>query len=147
MNKALIRFVFLLGVVPVLSACAMVAGTFDSIRRVGITAADRERLLPQAVKQFQDNLGWQDISRALTFATEEYRVELRDTLMKTKDSVRTVESGVDLVEFENDSYEASVFLTIKSYSIGYYVIEPHKEKQRWTFSLSDGWKISHRDAL
>ena len=132
----------LLFLTPCLCSCAIVAGTIDSFRRVGLTAKSREGLFTPALTKFNEVLGWGDITLALTLVTDSYRTELRDQLMRDKDKVKVIESNIDLVEFGDDSYTAEVFMSVKAYTVPFYIAETTKKKQTWVFSLSDGWKIS-----
>lgn len=129
------------------SSCALIAGTADSVRRVGLTEGSRKSLFPPAVSRFNEALGWGDISSVLAMVTDEYKSEIRDQLLRDKDKVKVIESIVDLTEFENSAYEATVYISMKAYRVPYYVAEPFKQKQYWVFSMSDGWKLSKREAL
>ncbi len=140
-------FLLLILVTPWLCGCPIVAGTIDSFRRVGLTEGSREGLLAPAVTKYNEAIGWGDISGALAMATDSYRATLRDQLMKNKDKIKVIESSVDLAEFENSAYEATVFMTIKAYKVPYYIAETTKNKQFWEFSVTSGWKISKQEAL
>lgn len=137
-----------LGVFPILlsllflTGCPLIAGTIDSVRRVGLTEGSRVSLLPPAVSQFNDAVGWGDITKILSLATDSYRTELRDQLLREKGKVKVIESVVDLSEFEDNANVANVFVTIKSYTVPFYVAETSKQQQHWEFTLSGGWKIA-----
>ena len=130
-----------------LTGCPLIAGGIDSVRRVGLTAGSRESLLPSVITKFNETVGWGDISTALSLVKDEYRVEVRDQLLRDKDKIKVIENAVELTEYENDSFNAVVFVATKSYKIPYYVIEIQKQKQFWEFSISGGWKLAKRENI
>lgn len=130
-----------------LSGCALLAGTVDSVRRAGLTEGSRESLLSPAATKFNEAVGWGDLSLAISMATDAYRTELRDQLVRDKDKIKIIDSSVDLSEFQNSAYSATIYMTVRAYTIPYYVAEPKKQIQHWEFSLSNGWKISKIEAL
>lgn len=137
----------LIAATSILCGCALIAGTVDSVRRVGLTEGSRKSLFTPSITKFNDAIGWGDIGLALELVNDEYKSELRDSLLRDKDKVKVIETAVDLTEFQNSAYEATVFITMKAYRVPFYIAETFKQKQYWVFSVSDGWKLTKREAL
>jgi len=145
-RKLIIVCLLLLAVCPLLG-CPIIAGTMDSVRRVGLTASSRESLLSPALTKFHEALSWGDLGAALAMVKDEKRNELRDQFLRDKDKVKVIETSVDLAEFDSDGYAATVYITSKAYTIPFYVIQKTKSKQTWEFSLSDGWKLASKESM
>ena len=138
---------FLLVIISCLSSCALVAGTVDSMRRAGLTPASRESLLKPAALKFNEAIAWGDISLALSLTSETYKNDLRDKLLHDKGKIKVIDTVVDLTEYQNSSFDATVFVTRRSYTIPFYIAETARIKQYWNYSMTSGWQVKDQEVL
>lgn len=113
----------------------------DSVKRLGVTAGDRERLLNQEIKKFQEVLFWGNPQEVMAFASEEAQPSLREYLKQFGHDQRVVESKVKSIDFADDSYSANVEVGIKYYRVPFYMVNERFENQKWKFSMAGGWKL------
>ena len=142
MITRLIQFSLL--IIFILQGCIL-APTIDSMRRAGMTASSRRSLLPENIKKFHDALYWGSPSEIMAYVDDDGWPEISKQIEEMQDKERVVESKVKNVEFDSGAFEATVNVTVKAFKIGYYIVTDRHEKQTWTFSMSDGWKILHRE--
>jgi hypothetical protein len=131
---------FLIGLLLSSSGCIL-APAIDSISKVGIRAADRENLFQKEFQKFHEARYWSDPLTATAFCVEAERVNCGNNFRKSAKNERVIESNIDSVEFVDESYTAIVEVRVKAYEIPYYVVKERIEKQRWTFTLTNGWKL------
>lgn len=121
------------------------APTIDSMRRAGVTPASRRSLLPENLKKFHDALYWGSPNEIMRYVDSEGWPEISKQVADMQDTERVVESKVKNVEFDDGAFEAKVSVTVRSFKVGYYVVTDRIEKQTWSFSMTDGWKIVSRE--
>jgi hypothetical protein len=123
-----------------LNGCILVP-FIDGVKKIGVTKSDREKLLKPIVERFQELVYWNKWEEAGHLIVQESRSkELRQILNRAK-GFRLVDSKVDFIEYDKDSSNAVVDLTIRRYKVPFYVVEEFQEQQNWTFTISDGWKF------
>ena len=138
------RRLFILGLVLSLLAlggCPLIAGTIDSVSKLGIRADDRVNLLPQAVKKFYDACYWGNGTAVLRFIAPSEQERLRAVAKVSPDKIRFVESRIEDVVFSENSYEATVTSQVKYFEVPYYIVKNRMDTQHWKFSISDGWLL------
>lgn len=123
-----------------MSGCFLVPA-IDSFSQMGVRSSDRERLLSEDIKKFQDALYWGEPQQALRYVSEKSQADVVENLKSRKREERVVESRIDSIDFQDDSYSADVEVTERYYHIPYYMVNNRLRKQRWEFSLTSGWKI------
>lgn len=135
-------------------ACALMcsgcflAPTIDSVSRAGVTRGDRERLLPEAVKNFHDLLYWDKKGEALSMVASSSREEFRQQFRQQNRQERIVETKVDFAEFGDGAFSAEVDLITKYYSAPVLVVQERREHEKWDFSFAaGGWKIVSREIV
>lgn len=133
--KAFLPVLFL-----VLQGCIFVPA-IDSVSRLGVTRSDRERLLAEQIKKFQEVLFWGNPNEALRFARDDARDDVRRYLKQISQEERVVESKVKSIDFSGNSYAAEVEVGVKYYRVPYYLVNERFENQKWEFSTVGGWKI------
>lgn len=129
------------------TGCALIAGTVDSVRRAGLTDASRRSLFPAAATKFHEAISWGDIGLAISLASDDYRDELRDQLLRDKDKVKVIDTVIDLSEFEDDAFKALVFVTRRSFTVPFYIANTEKIKQTWHYSMKNGWQIQKQEFM
>lgn len=112
----------------------------DSVSQMGLSQSDRERLLPREVKRFHDYLYWGKPLDALGLVKESDREMVAKDIEKELEGVRIIEAKIDRVEFLDNANAAEVSVTVKRFKVPFYIVEDFKQKQRWEFTLSDGWR-------
>lgn len=143
-------FIHRASLIVVVTAALLLQGCFlapaiDSFNKLGVTQGDREALLPQHMRRFQDALYWGDPQKALIYVQPAARPKISTQLRTRDDEERIVESRVDQVNFENDSYKASVEVTVKYYKVPFYVVTKRRESQEWDFDVTNGWQLVARN--
>ncbi len=134
------RYNLLLCALSVLSGCIL-AHPIASVQDSGITESGRKGTLDQTVKGFNTALFWENYSLANGYATETKVEDIRAELKRQKEGGRIVESKIENVTFHDDAYKAEVDVTLKVQDFGTNTVQPKEEKQSWTFSVYDGWKL------
>lgn len=125
----------------VTSGCILVPA-IDSFNKLGVAESDRQALLPQTLKKFQEQLYWGQRIEALKYAEEDSREAVAKALRPADEEQRIVESKIRGMDFTDNAYKAEVTIFTKFYKVPYYIVVQRIEKQSWRFSLSDGWKIT-----
>jgi len=124
-----------------LSGCILVPA-IDSMSELGVRRSDRERLLAQDVKKFNEALYWGSPLEALKFAADDARVDIQNHIAARRSDERIVENKIHAVKFLDDgAYEADVEVLVKYYRVPFYTVQERNEKQSWEFSLAGGWKL------
>ena len=131
--KYLFVFLFLL------SGCVVVP-VLEGFSKMGLSQGDREKLLPQSVKEFHDALYWSDAAGLGPLIKEDGRAENLQKLRKSIKGVRVVETKTDGVDYRDESNKATVHIILKSYKVPFYVVEDHYIKEEWEFTVSTGWQ-------
>jgi len=124
-----------------LSGCVLVPW-IDSYKKIGVSEGDRQRLLQERVLEFQRAVYWGRPEAALAFVDPEVRDDLWRVIRARGDREKIVDSKVEFVKFEENSYSAEVDVAVKYYRVPYYVVQERVERQQWNFTISDGWRYS-----
>jgi len=131
----------LLLVTSSLSGCLLVPFV-DAFKQTGVTEGDRQALLQPEVKKFSEALGWGNKTDALQVVSDESRVAIAKQLKGLGEEERLVETKIDEVEWGPQSYDATVVVKVRYYKVPYYIVKTREERQKWTFNLTNGWKLS-----
>ncbi len=126
-----------------LSSCIF-APSLDSIHKAGFTKSDRMQILGAEVKSFHDALFWGHVNDAIVYADQDLRSQIATEIRNRTANERIVESSVELVDFTEDGYEAAVEVGVRYFKIPQYVVNKRVEKERWRFTVVNGWKIIER---
>lgn len=124
-----------------LDACVLVP-FIDSYKQIGVSAGDRQALLPKTLKKFQDFIYWGQYANALSFASDESVEQVRDSFKEYRD-MKIVSMKAQDVVFSESSREATVYVEVKYYRIPNYVVVDDQVKEIWVFS-NTSWKIKER---
>ena len=130
-----------------LSSCQLVAGQIDSFKQLGVAKGDRENLLGQQIKKFYEKLYWNNPRGALEYVADDRRETIAREMRGIGQQERIVEYRIEFVEFSNDSYAADAEVAVRYYRVPYYAVNERVEKQRWDFSLTDGWRLVSREVV
>ena len=128
------------------SGCILVPA-IESVSKAGLTAGDREALLPDVIKQFNESLYWGTPGKALKLVAEDYRAGFMAEYRKKDPSEHVVESKPEMFDYSDDAFSAKVDVLIKYYKVPFYVVENRRELQVWNFSLTGGWKLASKEVL
>jgi len=126
-----------------LCGCPLIAGTIDSVGKLGITEQDRQKLLPDSVKKFYEACYWGNSTAASRFIIDSERERLKDFLKVSPDKIRFVESRIEDILFAPDARSATVTSKVKYFEVPYYIVRDRMDTQDWEFTMSDGWKIKN----
>jgi hypothetical protein len=135
---------FLVASMLTCNGCVLVP-VIESVSQIGVTKSDREALLSRDMKKLNDAIYWGKPEEAAQLFSDETRATLIEGLRKKNKEERVVESKVDSVEFNEDSYAATVAVSIRYYTAPYYVVTERIEEQQWQFKLPSGWRILSRE--
>jgi hypothetical protein len=124
-----------------LSSC-LFAPVIQEIQGFGIGPEDRQNKLSEDSRTFLDALYWKRAGMVLDYAKPEFRDELKSILRGRSSDERVVESRVDFIDFDEESYAAEVEVVVRYYTVPYYVVEERREIHNWLFTLTSGWKIA-----
>jgi hypothetical protein len=118
----------------------------DGVKKIGVTKSDRMALLPDRVATFNHAMYWGRSQDALTFALPESRSDLSKAMKEAaKYQERIVETKVDNIEFDEDGTNATVEVTVRAFRVPVYVVNDTAKRQRWVFSLTNGWQLAGID--
>lgn len=147
MVAALLRRGIVCGLVLVgLSGCILVP-IVDGVKKIGVTKSDRMALLPERVASFNHAMYWGRSEDALAFTLPESRPEIVKSMKEAaKFQERIVETKVDFIDFDEDGTSATVDVTVKAFRVPVYVVSDTAKRQRWVFSLTDGWQLAGIDS-
>ena len=135
------NLLLLLLLTALLSGC-LFAPVIQEIQGFGMGPGDRQNKLSEDSRTFLDALYWKRAGLALGYAKPEFRDELKSILRGRSADERIVESRVDFIDFDEESYAAEVEVVVRYYIVPYYVVEERREIHNWSFSLGTGWKIA-----
>jgi hypothetical protein len=124
-----------------LTSCAFVALSFESVRRSGLTADSRKQLLPEFLSGFVEAITVTDATRALAYASEDFKPELRNRLIKNRGKIKVIDNEIVLSEFSDDARRAEITVQHKFYRIPVYIAEEKLEKQIWIYDGAGVWLI------
>ena len=131
--------------VCLLQGCIL-APIIGSVSDLGVRRSDRERLLAQDVRRFNDALFRGNSVDAVKFASVDVRSKLLESLSARKKDERIVENQIAGINFtDDDGYQADVQVTVKYYRVPFYTVQERSEKQSWKFSLGGGWELIGRE--
>ncbi len=139
-------FILLL-VVSVFSGCAIVTPFVATYKEMGVSAADRERLLREKVEAFNRAVYWGRPEEAVALAKDESKQELKRLLRSRRRKEKIVETKLDFVDMLDDAYKADVEVLVRYYKVPYYVVTDRIEKQSWEFSFTSGWEYVTQETL
>lgn len=139
MKRLFILFFLLCFVSSATSGCIVIPA-LEGYSKLGLSKADREKLLPGVLKEFHNKLYWGDVMGTGQYVKEEGRADTVETLRKSIDGYRVVESKVEGITHNEESEKADVRVNIRSYKIPFYIVEDHHYIEKWEFTLSDGWQ-------
>ncbi|MGI6524882.1 MAG: hypothetical protein ACOX2O_06265 [Bdellovibrionota bacterium] len=140
--RSLLALLLMFGV----SGCVLVP-FISGFRELGATADSRQELLNKTIKNFQVAIKSSNITAALSFIdkdNKELREAIRDEMRRTKDKEKIVDSRLDFVEYDDDSYHADVEIRTKFFKVPYYVVMERLEKEKWEFFVRKGWQLTSR---
>ena len=108
---------------------------------VGVRDA-RARALNDAVGKFHHEMSLGSIPDAAELVSPEFRLEFPRRFGMGDDS-RFVDLTVEKVEFpEKSSDPATVDITVKMFKIPVYIVEKHRQREKWEFrNVSAGWVL------
>jgi len=129
-----------------LSGCVLVPW-IDSYKKIGVSEADRQSLLQERVLDFQRAVYWGRPEAALAFVKADVRDDLWRVIRAKGDEEKIVDSKIEYIKFEEESYAAEVDVAVKYYRVPFYVVEERVERQQWTFTIADGWRYSAMEIL
>jgi len=132
-------------VVLFVCGCGLIAPVAESVQSVGITAGDRQALLPNELTKFNTALFWGRAPDALAYVLPESRESVQAQLRKGRDQERLVESKVDNIDYSEDGYDATVEVTFKYFKVPFYIVTERHEVQKWRFTIRNGWKLLSRE--
>lgn len=112
----------------------------ESVRDIGATPSHRMALMNETLKDFKQTLSWSDNNRLGKFIREDKFREIIDKFEVDKDT-KVIDAKIERVEYANDVYEADVELLMRRYSLNTLVVKEIELNQKWSFSLTDGWKL------
>lgn len=138
---------FALGLLVALLSGCFLAPAVDAVRQMGVTPADRMRLLPDRVKEFHEALHWGTGLDALALVTERSQVEMREELRSAARDERVNEGQVQFVDFDADAYKAQVEVLVKFLRSKDRVLAERLERQYWVFSVASGWQLEAREPI
>jgi hypothetical protein len=116
----------------------------EGLSELGLTEQDRQRMLSEDIKHFNDALYWGSSTEALSFALPESRQDLSNSLREHSRDERIVESKIESLDFQPGAYEAQASVVVKYYRVPVYLVTERVEEQKWKFALSEGWKLVSR---
>jgi hypothetical protein len=123
-----------------LQSCVFVP-ILDSIKDTGVTAGQRQALLPKAVSQFQDARGWRDSMAALALIDEEVFLTVKPKVLKALDHQRIVDFKIIDIKSDEDIYQSVVKASVRYFEEGTYIVKTSEETQTWVFSIGNGWRL------
>lgn len=144
MGRAL-KVLGLLLILGSLNGCFL-APAINSFNQLGVTASDRQQLLPRQVKLLHEARYWGSSTDLMQLIDPEHP-QLAQQFRAVDKGKRIVESAIDQVQFNEDSSEAKVDVRVKAYEVPVYVVKETVERQHWRFSMRDGWKVFQREEL
>ncbi|MCO6431213.1 MAG: hypothetical protein J5J00_10160 [Deltaproteobacteria bacterium] len=124
----------------VLPSCVLVP-FIDSFKKAGVSEGDRQALLTERLKRFNDSLYWNSPIEALQYVDSERRSEIAPKLQRMVEGRRMVDGKVRNIEFGDSSFTAGVHIVMRSYRIPVYVVTEVEQKQTWKFSMASGWEL------
>lgn len=129
-----------------LSGCVFAVPVIQSFHDAGFTPADRRTLLEKTVEEFNTALYWGESQQVLSMSSEQGRSYVINYFRTRKGKEKIVEHKVNLTEFSDSAFDATVDVTVKYYAIPYFVVNERHESQKWEFSLDSGWKFAGLNA-
>jgi len=130
-----------------LSGCAIFAAGVDSVKRVGLTEADREKLLRDQSKEFHSTLFFGRIDAATDFIDEAEKAEIVPLLSKSFKSEKLVEHSIDSIQFTDSSRSAIIELTVKAFRNTDFLVKEKRLIEHCTFHTGGKWKLIAYDVL
>lgn len=130
----------LLAVCVSLSGCILVP-FIDSFKESGVAESDRVRLFDKQIRQYNYALADGRSGRLLAFVEPESKESLRPQFRNLFKDQKIVDTRVDMVDFEEESYVANVDLEIRYFKVPQYVVQSRIEQQQWKFTLGSGWQL------
>lgn len=141
------KLLLLTGLVLALGGCGLGAMAVEGFSQVGATESARKRLLQKDMKRFHSGLYWGKPGVVVQYVVPEMEDVFKAEMRESKRKERIVEHQVELVDFSDDAYEATVEVLVKYYEVPYYMVKDRLEREQWQFSMGQGWKISSRERL
>ena len=140
------RILALFVVLVALQGCFL-APAIDSFKKLGVTAPDREKLLAERIRSFNDAMSSGAAGEAEHLVLPENRLALERELRRLRKSEKVVDTRIESVGFFEDSYKAKVEVTVRSYKVPFYVVNERLEEQDWHFTVSTGWLLAARRVI
>ncbi|MCB0336139.1 MAG: hypothetical protein KDD62_07525, partial [Bdellovibrionales bacterium] len=119
----------------------------SSFKEMGVTKEDRARILENDVKQFNYAIAEGRSMAALKYVQDEYQSEFKDQLRGVSRDEKIVDASVSFVDLSEDGYHADVEMLVRFFNKSRMIVNERLEKQRWYFSMSDGWRLGDREIL
>ena len=136
--RKLLLIIFL----PLMLQGCLLVPFVESASQAGVTKGDRQALLSQSLKKFQEALFWGDTGKALVFANFEEKKNLKDYIEKIVKNKKVAEAKIISTDLDEAVQNASVTVRWKTYDLSTLVIKESEQTQNWSFYFGDGWKIT-----
>ena len=124
------------------SGCAILAPIIDSAKQAGITEGDRRAGLDKEVKRFHDLLFIGDTDQAMAFFEDDARSKFMLQFKKASKNEKIVDNTVEDIQYQKESHEADVHITVKYYSNTDYLLKERAVVEHWKFHTGGNWGIS-----
>ena len=134
--------------IPVLCfamAACVLAPAIDSFQKLGVTPADRRGLFQTRFSRFQESMSWGRPEDVVAFIAGDKRRDIARDLTRILSEERIVEVKIALLEFSDDAFDAELDVLVRSFKVPYYVVNERRERQKWEFGMSGGWKLVGRE--
>ena len=146
--RHVVRILSFLAISFVMAGCLFVP-IISGFRDMGATADARQEMLKKAVKAFHDAVRSSNMTVAMSFIDKEKNPELREAIRnemrRLRDKEKVVDSKLDFVEYDDDSYTADVEVRSKFFVVPYYVVNEKLETEKWEFeTIGSKWILVSR---
>ena len=121
------------------------APAIDSFKKLGVSESDRQALLPQQIKRFNEALHWATGDQVLSLVLPESREVIAKELESEGEDMKVVDTKITETVFDDGARKANVKVMLRYYKVPYYVVKTRKETQSWVFSVSSGWLLESRE--
>lgn len=144
LKQAVLSALFMLAIGLCLGGCFL-APAIDSFNKLGVTAGDREKLLAERIRGFNDAVSFGQPGDAELFFVPENRAVLEKVFRKERKQQKIVDSRIESVGFSEESRKALVEVTVRYYRVPFYIVNERTEMQEWRFLGTSGWFLAARN--
>lgn len=138
------RVAILVSISAFVSGCVALAPVMQTYSQIGVSEGDRMRLLDTSLSEFSNAVYWGNANKALTFASDQAKEDLKNHIRQASKQEKVVETEVEFVDYDDDVYAAEVDVLVKYYKVPQYVVKERRERQFWQFSVASGWEYHGR---